>query len=300
MTCKFHCLCLHGERVRLRYSLRAARPRSQGDDVKKLRIAVLLLVILVPLVLWLSLDAIAKRAIEEGTRYATGEPSRLGDVRLGIFSGEVALRDLRVANPEGYQAEQFFVLDALDLAVHPRSLLDKVVRVPRLAINGAQVNIERQGTGSNAAEILGNIRRLGGAEEKQRAKGQKRFIVDQLRIDGVEADALFAPALGEGGRTRVQVPTIELRDIGAKSGGVTAAQLAGIVARAMLEQVVNSGALPAQFQAQLGEAIGAVQGLEGRIREETQQQRERLQDEAERAVEEQRKRLLEEGRRLFE
>jgi hypothetical protein len=268
--------------------------------VKKLLIAVLLLVILAPLVLWLSLDAIAKRAIERGTTYATGEPSRLGNVRLGVFSGEVALRDLRVANPEGYQAEQFFVLDALDLAVHPRSLLDKVVRVPRLAINGAQVNIERQGTGSNAAEILDNIRRLGGGEEQQRAEEQKRFIVDALRIDGVEAEVLFAPALGEGGGTRMQVPAIELHDVGAASGGVTAAQLAAIVARAVLDQVVNSGALPAQFQAQLGEALGAVQGLEGRVREETQQQRERLQDEAERAVEEQRKRLLEEGRRLFE
>ncbi len=268
--------------------------------MKKLLVAVLLLVILVPLVLWLSLDWIAKRAIEQGTTYATGEPARLGNVRLGVFSGEVALRDLRVANPEGYQAEQFFVLDALDFAVHPRSLLGKVVRVPRLSINGAQVNLERQGTGSNAAEILDNIRRLGGAEEKQRAKGQKRFIVDELRIDGVQAEALFAPALGERGRSRVQVPTIELSDVGAESGGVTAAQLAGIVARAVLDQVVNSGALPAEFQAQLGDALGAVQDLEGRVREETQQQRERLQEKAERAVEEQRKRLLEEGQRLFD
>ncbi len=262
-------------------------------------IAVLLVLVVAAVVLWLSLDGIAKRAVERGTTYATGVPTRVGDLQLGLISGELALQDMRIANPEGYEADHFLALQALDVGVHPRSLLEPVVRVPRLTIDGVQLNLERAGRRSNFNEILDNVRRLGDEPKDPQAEPQKRFIVDELRIEGVQAKAIFAPELGERGRTRVQVPAIALDAIGADSGGVTMAQLAGIVAKEVLDQVVNSGMLPGDLQEQLGSALGRVQNLEGEARQEVEKQRKQLEEEAGRAIEEQRERLLEEGRQLL-
>lgn len=268
--------------------------------MKKSLLAVLVILLLAIIGLWLSVDWLAKRAVEGGTRHATGVPTQVGNLRLGVFSGELALQDMRVANPPGYRAEHIFVLESLELDVHPRSLLEDVVRVPRLMIEGVQLNLEREQGRANYSEILDNVRRLGEGKPAREEEKEKRFIIHELRIEDVQADAVFAPALGERGRTNIQIPAIALNDVGAESGGVTVAELTGIVAREVMREVARSGRLPAQFQEQLDAAVSRVQGLEGEVRRETEQRKERLQEEAGRAIEEQRKRLLEEGRRLFE
>lgn len=274
--------------------------RRKGVAVKKLVLAVLALLVAGVIALWLSLDRIAKRAVERGATYATGVTTRVGDLRLGLFSGELALHDVRVDNPRGYEAEHIFVLRDLALGVHPRSLLDDVVRVPRLVINGVQLNLEREAGRANYSEILENVRRLGGDGQPAGAQEQKRFIIDELRIEGVQADAAFAPELGERGRTQVTVPAIALRDVGAESGGVTIAELTGILSREVMGEVARSGQLPAQFRQQLDAAVGRVQGLEGEARRGVEERGRDLEEEAGRAIEEQRRRLEEEGQRLFD
>ncbi|MGE0081433.1 MAG: hypothetical protein AB7U81_09055 [Thiohalomonadaceae bacterium] len=268
--------------------------------MKKLVLAVLALLVAGVIALWFSLDRIAKGAVERGATYATGVTTRVGDLRLGLFSGELALHDVRVDNPRGYEAAHIFVLRDLDLGVHPRSLLDDVVRVPRLVINGVHVNLEREAGRANYSEILENVRRLGSDGQPAGAQEQKRFIIDELRIEDVQADAVFAPELGERGRTQVTVPAIALRDVGAKSGGVTIAELTGILSREVMGEVARSGQLPAQFRQQLDAAVGRVQGLEGEARRGVEERRRGLEEEAGRAIEEQRRRLEEEGQRLFD
>jgi len=273
--------------------------RRGGVAVKKLVLGVLVFLAIAVVVVWLSLDWIAKRAVEQGATHATGVATQVGALRLGIFSGELRLHDLRVDNPPGYEAEHIFMVQVLELGVHPRSLLADVVRVPRLMVNDLQLNLERAAGRANYAEILDNVRRLGG-EQAPATEGEKRFIIDELHIEGVNADAIFAPELGERGRTQVEVPAIALHDVGAERDGVTIAELTGILSREVLRQVARSDQLPAQFRQQLDAAIGRVQGLEEEARRSLEEERQRLEEESGRAIEEQRQRLLEEGKRLFE
>jgi hypothetical protein len=212
-------------------------------------------------------------------------------VQLGLWSGEIAIDGITLSNPEGFTSPFLFRLQRLELALHPRSLLAPVVRAPRLVIEGARLNLERSGGRANFGPVLENMRRDTGTP----AGEPKRFIIDELRITGVTAQAMLAPAL-QGRDLRAELPPIVLRDVGAAQGGVTLAELSRIILGEVLKQARESAQLPAELR----DALDQVRGLEGRAREEAGKAETRAREQAEKAIEEQRERLLEEGRRLFQ
>lgn len=267
--------------------------------MRKILGIVVLLLLLAAAAVYLGIDAIVKRSIEAGTTYATGVPTRVEAVDVGLFSGRMDVGRLEIANPPGYNSPYFFRLNSLNLALNPRSLLEATVRVPELTIEGARVNLERAGATSNFNAILDNVRRVSAdtdkTEEPPPDEGgpDTRFIIDRLRISRVSARAILARELGESGTLEVSVPPLTLENIGADSGGVTLAQLAALITRELLVAVSRQIELPGDLDSELQRRLEQVQDLEGTVREETESR-------AREAFEQQRDELFDEGRRLLE
>ena len=74
-------------------------------------------------VVFVSIDAIARAAIERGSTYALGVPTTLGSANIGFLSGEFTMKDLDVANPDEFDGEYFFQLDEGFLAVSLSAVL---------------------------------------------------------------------------------------------------------------------------------------------------------------------------------
>ena len=268
--------------------------------MKKFLIILTALIIVVVAGLYLGIDVIVKRAIEEGTGYATGVPTSVRRVDVGLASGQMDIGRLEVGNPPGYESPYFLQLNALSLAVKPRTLLNPTIHVPTFTVEGAQVNVERAGRTSNLSAILENLQRFGdepGEGGQPPANGepgpQTRFIIDRLRINDVTARALLAQELGKDAAVEVSVPPITLQNIGADSGGVTVGQLAALITRELLTAVSRELELPADLEQQLQRHLEQVQDLEGTARKEVE---ERAREELERN----KKELLEKGRELLE
>lgn len=260
----------------------------------------LALLLLAIVVVFASIDPLVKAAVERGTTHATGVSARVQSLDLALLAGQLDMRDLVVANPAGeYDSPYFFRLDSLVLAVKPASLLRPTVHIPRFVIDGAQLNLERAGGSTNFGMILDHIRQLGAGEAKPATPTggkEKRFIIGELELRNISAQMVLAKSLGKRGGAHAMLPAIHLRDVGAKSGGVTLQQLAALIVRDLLDAVRKSGILPAELQQQITRSldeIGSLRGISQRAKEATKER-------AGEAAEEEKQKLLEKGKKLLQ
>ncbi len=212
------------------------------------------------------LDTIAKTGIESGASYALGVPTSVKSVHLGVSSGNFELRGLKVDNPGGFAAKNFFSLDRLRLELPVSHIFEDTITVPLLELDGIDVSIEKGKRGANYEAILANLHKLqsagsAGADKPATApESSTNLIIKHLLIKNVVAHLDIASLPGDSGKMDVTVPEISLHDISSKDGGgVAISQLTSIVTRAVLQAVMKKGiGLPADL---LGDLRGGLAGL---------------------------------------
>ncbi len=221
-----------------------------------------------------NIDSLAKRAVEEGGSSALGVTTKVESVSLHIFSGDVGLSGLEVANPSGFSGPHFLALKKCQASVTLDSLNKDVVEVPKLSLSGIDVSLERSSAGSNYGKIIENISKLKGPTP-QAGGPEKKFIIHELTIENISihADILGAPGqIGQivNGAAKVNVPIerIELKDVG-KTGsgvggtGVTMKELSSIVVQAVLAAAADKGygTIPGEILNDLKNAVTSFDGL---------------------------------------
>ncbi len=232
--------------------------------MKKLAILVgglVILLVAVVAIVFVSLDAIARAAIERGSTYALGVPTTLGSANIGILSGEFTMKDLDVANPEGFDGDYFFQLDEGFVSVSLGSLRQDTVEVPTLALTGVRMNLQKKGPKANYTVITDNLKRLESGdtadEDGERAEPGKSFVIHEIVIKDVRVTVDVLPIGGT--LTRVEIPIEEVRLTEVGSETLTTAEITSRVIKMILAAVVRNGAkLPADLVNDLG---GALRGL---------------------------------------
>ena len=200
-------------------------------------------------------DTIVKAGIEKGGTYALGVPTRVGSVRPGLVDGRFGLDSLTVANPSGFDGDNFFELGSIDVEVTLPSLMEDIVRVPLLSLDGIAVDIEKNARGTNYGAILDSLGRFeGGGDEEEAAEGGKQFVIEKLSITNVKAD-LSLDFAGKESELLVEVPQILLTDVGS-DGGVNMGELTALITKAVLEAVMESGGLPSALLSDLQGRLG--------------------------------------------
>lgn len=211
---------------------------------------------------YIYVDQLIAAGIEWGGTYALGVETKVGGVRPRLVGGRIGLSDLTVANPPGFDAPQFFRLGAIDVAVSPASLTEDVVRVPLIALDHIEMNIEKTVKSANYDVILANLGKLGsGAETQETGGASKQFIVERLRVRDVNAN-LILDVIGNKSRVSVNVPEISLDNIGTASGGVDTAELAAIFTRVLLEAVMKADGVPSAILSDLRGGLGSLAALD--------------------------------------
>jgi uncharacterized protein involved in outer membrane biogenesis len=178
-----------------------------------------------------NLDRLVKSVVEEVGSDVTGVPVRLSGVDISLQSGRGTLTGLSVGNPAGFKATNAFELDSISVALDIDSITGDVAILNEILIDGARVNFEQNRDGSNLQAIQDNIARqvtsgAGGDDDSI------KLIVDLFRFTN---GSIAAEIAGLGAPQEVAIPPVEVRDVGRKSSGATASE----VAKALLEPVVR-------------------------------------------------------------
>jgi len=241
---------------------------------------------------WLYLDRIAQAAVERGGTRALGVPVAVDSMALSPFSGRLGMDGFRVANPDGFSDQPVLRLGSGRVGVRLGSLFEEVVAIPEIMLDGLHVRLERNRQGTNLGRLLDNLDTGGGeqpaaSDEQADAGTQTRVQVGLLRITNAGASVDLGPEFGDRGKFDLELPAIELRDIGADGNGVTVGQLVERVTRAVIREIEKSGArrFPDQIRRDLRQRLEREkQAIESKVREavdrEKQKLKDRLEDEA--------------------
>lgn len=224
--------------------------------IKSIAALVVLLVVFV-LAVFFYIDTIAKTAIQSGAQYALGVEVTLGSADVGLLSGEFAMQDLKIANPDGFQSPHFLHLENGNTQVTLSSISENTVVLPMLTLAGIDMHLEKKGDKSNYDVIFENLSRFNSEDKPQKEDGKKFIIREVLLKDivvHVEVDLLLS------GETKLDLPIDEIRmeNVGSDSdGGVLLSELTSVLMKQLMLEIVKRGGglIPADMLDELGQGL---------------------------------------------
>src|SRR2546423_5002016 len=174
---------------------------------------------------WLynSRDALIKRALEHYGPQVTGVAVKVKAVKLEPFDGRGAITGLELGNPQGFSSPRALTLGEVRLAVDPATITSDVVHVKEISLEAPSITYERGAQGDNLSAIQKHIQTQlpksqgGGAAKESKDAPQRKFIVDHVQVRNAK--------VSYGGAVTVDLGVVQLRDLGKKKGGATAAEL---------------------------------------------------------------------------
>jgi len=221
-------------------------------------VIVVAIVVVAGFLLYSSLDAIVKAAIEQIGSDVTGTQVRVKDVDISPTSGEGALRGFRVTNPEGFEDENAFQFDRITMKLDLATLAADPVVIEEIVVQGPRIRYEFGGRGTNVGTIQENVEGYSSGSES--AAGPNIVIKNLYFRDG-QVNVAGAKLLKKG--LTAPLPNLHMTDIGTAEGGVTPAVVTKKVMAQLGRKVTTAvGSLKLDEAGELGEkATEKIKGL---------------------------------------
>jgi len=228
----------------------------------KLLFVLLILIVAISVIAFFYINSLVKQGIEYGATYALGVETKVGAADIGVLSGGASLEAVHVANPEGFRSDYFLTLRHSEVAVTMRSLLQDKIEVPRILLDGVDLNLEKREGKANYSIIMESLSRFEKNETSDPSEG-KKFVIRDLTIRDVKVNVDLLPVGGELTRQEVVIPEIRLTDVGSDSDkGVLVAELTDIALKAIIGAVIESGVkLPVAVLEELGQGLAGLASI---------------------------------------
>lgn len=139
-----------------------------------MRIGVAVIGLLVALVL--ARNVIARKTVELGFRRTTGFPLEIGAVNVGLFNGQLEVRDLKLMNPPEFGAGLFVDLTRFHLDYRLGSMLRGAPHINAMTVDLHQMVIVKDATGNS------NVTRLQGITSSGTSSNRTKYRVDLLKV----------------------------------------------------------------------------------------------------------------------
>ena len=206
-------------------------------------------------------DTVLKVAIERGgsSLAETDVAVESLDVAVTESEGSINITGLTIANPQGFSDSVLLSLQGINLVIDIERSSLSVLVIEELRVDNPQITYELGSGGNNMDKLMENIERNEGGSSSGSGSGMApRYIIDQLIVTPGEVTI----QLGSGKIASASLPEINLTDIGADSGGVTAGELGEIIMSQINVGVTTQVTVGALANV-IGGGIGAVGGTVG-------------------------------------
>jgi len=176
---------------------------------------------------WSNLDAIVKDAIETYGSEATRTAVRVDTVKLELADGKAQIRGLTIGNPAGFTDPNIFSLGEISTRIDINSLNQNPIIIDEILIKAPAVIYEINKDGVANADVLKKNLGAGGGKSKASSSAsggeELKMIIRKIVVEGTSAKVRIAALAKE---QDVKLPKIVMTDVGKKSGGATAAEVA--------------------------------------------------------------------------
>lgn len=209
------------------------------------------------------------KAVETGGSKVLGVPVTLAMAKVEPFSGEMWLKDLTVANPEGYKTENAFTLGEVYVKLNLASVLEKTVIVEQIAVRAPKATFEGDYVNNNFNQLYKNIQantaqpaeeahddehtghHEGETAEEHAAHAHeghdhapKKVILKDFVFEGAMVKAVLNTPVGQKSVDK-QLPDLRLTNIGQAEGGLTIEETAKRIIQPIQKEIqrVSHGAM---------------------------------------------------------
>jgi len=228
--------------------------------LKALRVILLAILILV-VVAVLAVNLFADRAVRLGIETAATKTLNVAvtvsNIDLSIMNGKLAMQNLLINNPPGYQHDKLLELKSAEIEVDVKSLLSDVVNIREIKLDGMDVVLEQRGiSGNNLQDVIKAI--SGGPKDKGKPETSgKKLHIDNLEISDVTVRVKLLPIPGKVDTVTLNLSPIRMTNLGGDNKLDTAA-LSGRILLAIANGVAEQGVgvLPKEIVDSITSALG--------------------------------------------
>lgn len=221
------------------------------------------------------LNAAVRSGIEKTLAFVLQVDVSLREVEISPVSGEVALRGLKIGNPEGFKTESAFYLEEATVRADLASFTGDSPTIELISIVGAKVTLEQGLRSSNLSTLVESASRFSSGEAGEAEEAPDGETADasskQIKIDRVVLEntrvSLSAPIL-MGQEVGYTLSTIEMTDLGGESERVSIAEALRIFIEKILAVSLEegTGVMPGDLLASLTGGLGGVaEGITGGV-----------------------------------
>ncbi|MFB0525216.1 MAG: AsmA family protein [Phycisphaerae bacterium] len=210
-------------------------------SLKALSIVLLVIVIVVVaavIIIDLFVDRAAKIGIENAATKTLNVGVDIDDIDISIMGGKLALQNLIIKNPPGYQHDKLLELRNAKIEVNVRSLLNDVVNIREIKLDGMELTLEQRGvSGNNLQDVIKSIP----SKDKQASEPSgKKLHIDNLEISDITVKVKLLPVPGKADTVTLELSPIKMTDLGSDNK-LDTAELSGRILLAIAEGVAEQG-----------------------------------------------------------
>ena len=192
---------------------------------------VLVVIIIGAVVIGVSLDKIAKAAVETVAPRITQTSVTLDSVSISVLTGSAGVKNLVVGNPEGYKSPQAISVGKAAVSLSPLSVLSDKIVIHSVVVESPEITFEGNPFGqNNLNKIMDNVNGAassGATTTTTTSTGEKKpakkLEVDDFLLTGAKVHVQLTGIVNR--QFDVPLPPVHLTDLGKGSGGITAADL---------------------------------------------------------------------------
>ncbi len=231
------------------------------STAKRIFVAGVVFLTIVFIGVFLTINTLVHKGIETIGSGITQTDLKVDSVRILLLAGHADMSGLLIGNPTGYSTPYALSCAKIVIDFEPKSVFSDVVIIKQILIEEPEVMYEGSLRGSNIQAIRRNIESFspageGGNEAAQKGAG-KRVVIERLRIGDGQIHIGAAPL--EGSAATIQLPEIEMRDIGRDTNGASLSDAASVVfdifSRAVFSTVSASDRFMQEGARILGDAV---------------------------------------------
>ena len=210
--------------------------------IKKILLGLLLLAALAVAVIYFIGSSALNQGIKSGVESfgpkVTQTSVTLTEANLSLLSGSGTLKGLNVGNPKGYKSENIFALGQIDIKVDTGSVFSDKIVIDHIIIKQPEISYEKTLSSSNVKDLMENIEEFTGPSNSSDPEldpdtgAKKQVVIKKLIIEG---GTIYVGALGVG--QTVQLPRIEMNDIGEDGKQMTMAEVIDLVLGKVLQNI---------------------------------------------------------------
>lgn len=236
--------------------------------IKKLLVAVVVLIVLAVGAVFYYLDSLVENGIEVVGSRVLGTQVAVDSVALSPLSGSGSIAGLSIANPEDFSSDYAFELGQIDLQLNVGSLSSDTVEIQSIIIDSPRITYDTNLRDDNIRALLRNIGAGGDAgDSADSTSSGKDLLIRDFQMRNPQLNLVTAVASAP-----VSLPDIRITDIGTSSDGVSAREVIRLIL-GRVNQAIIEGNIP------------GVENLRNRARETLQDAENQARDTVDDAVE---------------